>query len=374
MRVMMTTDTVGGVWTFTSELTQGLLAAGHELSLLSLGRLPDQQQLQWTRDLSHRFPARFRYTASDAPLEWMDNNAHCRKETCAVIEHALHGFDADLIHANQFAVAQHGTSIPTLLTIHSDILSWAEACQPEGLSASPWRDTALDITRYALHRAGALVAPTRWMAAAIIRLYHLPCEPIVIPNGRDLTFAPTDRKLQAVTAGRLWDPAKGLGLLPQLNSARPILVAGELRHAAASAPTLSPEITALGPLSSPELTDLFASSSLYLATSLYEPFGLAPLEAALCGCAILARDIPSLREVWAGAALYFHDAPSLQRLLQQLLDSPAALAQAQARSIARARRYTRTAMTAAYLNAYDALLLRNATAADEALPEPAHAL
>jgi len=37
----------------------------------------------------------------------------------------------------------------------------------------------------------------------------------------------------------------------------------------------------------------------------YEPFGLAPLEAALSRCAIVANDIPSLREVWGSAAMYF---------------------------------------------------------------------
>ncbi len=30
MRVLLTTDTVGGVWTFTRELTAGLLARGHD--------------------------------------------------------------------------------------------------------------------------------------------------------------------------------------------------------------------------------------------------------------------------------------------------------------------------------------------------------
>ena len=62
----------------------------------------------------------------------------------------------------------------------------------------------------------------------------------------------------------------------------------------------------------------FRSSSIYVAASRYEPFGLAALEAALCGCAIVARDIPSLREVWGEAAVYFRDAEGLERLLGAL--------------------------------------------------------
>ena len=61
-------------------------------------------------------------------------------------------------------------------------------------------------------------------------------------------------------------------------------------------------------------------AAIYIATSKYEPFGLAPLEAALSRCAIVANDIPSLREVWEDAALYFRkdDARSLREALVRL--------------------------------------------------------
>ncbi len=372
MRIMMTTDTVGGVWTFTSELTQGLLDSGHEVSLLSLGRLPDEAQTQWTQELTQRFPTHFRYTASDAPLEWMDENARCWDESAAALSRCLRDFDAEVIHSNQFVFGQLNAGLPILITAHSDILSWAEACQPEGLLLTPWLDTCLKLTREGIVGADTLIAPTHWMADTITSFYGWRFAPCVIPNGRDLSPAKQERKLQAVTAGRLYDPAKGTDLLAQLNSPIPILVAGELSNNPAEQATL-PHIRAVGHVSPDELAELFASSSLYLATSRYEPFGLAPLEAALCGCAILARDIPSLREVWADAALYFNDAPSLERLLHHLADTPAALAQAQCRSLTQARRYTRAAMTEAYLAAYDELLMRYDTPPYDYQPEPARA-
>ena len=39
-------------------------------------------------------------------------------------------------------------------------------------------------------------------------------------------------------------------------------------------------------------------------TALYEPFGLAVLEAAQAGCALVLSDIPTFRELWDGAALF----------------------------------------------------------------------
>jgi glycosyltransferase involved in cell wall biosynthesis len=61
----------------------------------------------------------------------------------------------------------------------------------------------------------------------------------------------------------------------------------------------------LGAQSEIELADLYAPASLYAATSRYEPFGLAPVEAALSGCALILNDIESFRELWGDAGFYF---------------------------------------------------------------------
>ena len=123
--------------------------------------------------------------------------------------------------------------------------------------------------------------------------------------------------------------------------------------------TLEPEqignAVLLGPLSEDEILSLFSTSCLYLATSIYEPFGLAPLEAALCGCGILANDIPSLREVWGDAAMYFTDAASLTALLLDLTAYPATLLHLRRRSLRRAHEFTRERMTDAYVNLYSEL-------------------
>src|SRR6185503_2777268 len=111
----------------------------------------------------------------------------------------------------------------------------------------------------------------------------------------------------------------------------------------------------LGPLEECDLFALFRVSSMYIATSIYEPFGLAPLEAALCGCAVLANDIPSLREVWGDAALYFEDADALSRLLGQLHTSTEMLMEARQRAGTRALELNAARMTAEYLALYSEL-------------------
>ena len=78
----------------------------------------------------------------------------------------------------------------------------------------------------------------------------------------------------------------------------------------------------LGHQSEGQLRHLYGAASIYAATSRYEPFGLAPLEAALSRCALVANDIPSFREIWGDAACYFetNNADSLFAALDRLSD------------------------------------------------------
>jgi glycosyltransferase involved in cell wall biosynthesis len=59
---------------------------------------------------------------------------------------------------------------------------------------------------------------------------------------------------------------------------------------------------------------------VYAATSAYEPFGLAAVEAALSRCALIVNDIPVFHELWGDAAFYFkrNDAGSLALAIEFL--------------------------------------------------------
>ena len=86
-------------------------------------------------------------------------------------------------------------------------------------------------------------------------------------------------------------------------------------------PTLSAGTIEFKGSQTPEqLQSLFSRYAIYIASSRYEPFGLAPVEAALSRCAIVANDIPSLREVWGETAYYFqaNDPDSLRDAITTL--------------------------------------------------------
>lgn len=60
-----------------------------------------------------------------------------------------------------------------------------------------------------------------------------------------------------------------------------------------------------GRLSDGEILTLYRNATALVFPSLYEGFGIPPLEAMSQGCAVLAADIPVVREVCRDAALYF---------------------------------------------------------------------
>jgi glycosyltransferase involved in cell wall biosynthesis len=300
----------------------------------------------------------FRYANSTAPLEWMAGNETAYVEAEPLLLRVAEEFSPEILHSSQFCFGSLALAIPRLITAHSDVLSWAAACHPEGLNASPWLDRYIALVHRGLEGADAVVTPTQWMMSELHRHFRIRCESQVILNGRHMNGSTIHRTraLQAVCAGRLWDEAKNVAMLSEVDCPFPIVIAGEASRDDVQAPNISSNMTFVGRLEENELLALFRDSSIYLATSIYEPFGLAPLEAALCGCAIVANDIPSLREVWGDGALYFETSDALSRTLTELSESPARLERCRRASVQRALQFTRARMVESYLALYNNLL------------------
>jgi glycosyltransferase involved in cell wall biosynthesis len=163
-------------------------------------------------------------------------------------------------------------------------------------------------------------------------------------------------------AGRLWDQAKNIQLAARAAQGwQPgrVLVAGEARHPeTGSHATLEPPLEPLGQLPRYELARWLSLARVYLSPARYDPFGLLPLQAALAGCTLLLSDIPSYRELWDGAAVFFRsdDENDLRAKWSELLDQPEQAAEWAETAAAHAKqRYTAKRMAADYLALYQTL-------------------
>lgn len=87
--------------------------------------------------------------------------------------------------------------------------------------------------------------------------------------------------------------------------------------------TDSDHIHFLGRVSDEELVRLYNQAVCFVFPSLYEGFGLPPLEAMACGCPVLVSDIPVEREVCGDAALYFNplEPSEILRIITQYLSN-----------------------------------------------------
>ncbi len=111
-----------------------------------------------------------------------------------------------------------------------------------------------------------------------------------------------------------------------------------------------------------QLAALYRGTALVLQPSSAEGFGLPVVEALACGAPVLASDIPVLREVGGGAALYCPagDVAAWGRTVAAILSGALPVSPASAR-LAHASRFSWEAQARVIVGAYRALLAREGT-------------
>jgi glycosyltransferase involved in cell wall biosynthesis len=117
-RVLMTADTVGGVWTYATKLSSSLTASGADIHLISMGPRPRPDQREMLSGSAVRL------IESDLALEWQDPNAadlvHARDFFASVEERIR----PDIIHLNSFREATLDWHAPVVVVAHSCVNSW----------------------------------------------------------------------------------------------------------------------------------------------------------------------------------------------------------------------------------------------------------
>jgi glycogen synthase len=376
MHVLVTADTIGGVWTYARELVTGLIRGGARVTLVSFGEIPAATQTTWMDGL-HGLD--FRPTAFR--LEWMQEAPEDFAASSEYLRAVVDEVQPDLLHLNQFCYGTLPVDIPKIVVAHSDVISWWAAVHHDDPPDSPWIRWYRTTVMAGLASANIVVAPTRWMLGAISEHYLRPQNGVVIYNGRSPNlFNPHVSKEDLVlTVGRLWDGAKQASLLTEADHVIPVWIVGSEKHPDAAAggeaglrAAAEKKIFIQGQQSEAQLRYHFSRASIYAATSRYEPFGLAPLEAALSRCALIMNDIPSLHEVWGEAARYFQadDPQSLKTEVERLHnDRELRLTYANLAYNRARQRYTAERMVDDYLRLYQELTAAKASGEAESPAE-----
>jgi glycogen synthase len=365
MRLLMTADTIGGVWTYAMDLAAALAEHDVEIALATMGRLPSDAQRAEARERPN-----VRLFESAYTLEWMtepwDDIAQAGRWLLDIRDE----FNPDIVHLNGYAHGALPWEVPIVVVGHSCVLSWWERVHGQPAPAE-WGRYRAAVTEGA-RAADVLVAPTNVMRRTLERHYGPLRFSCVIPNGRSSRlFAPGPKHPFIFSAGRMWDAAKNLAVLDEAAAGLPwrVYVAGPIEHPDANgsfAESAVPRNAGLcGAIDQAGLGKWLSRADIYALPARYEPFGLSILEAALAGCALALGDIPSLRETWDGAAVFADpgDAGAVRQALLGLIRNPTRRRALAAEARTRALELTPQRMAAAYIDLYRRLLARRPSTA-----------
>jgi glycogen synthase len=335
MKVLMTADAVGGVWTYVLDVA-GAFGDDVELHLATMGARPDAEQ----RDAAASAAAGVH--ESNYALEWEDDPWDDVDRAGTWLLELARDLDADLVHLNGYVHGALPWDVPVVVAAHSDVISWWRAV--ERTPVPPRLERYRERVDAGLRHADAVCAPTRAVLDDLAQSYGFDEPGFVVPNGRAARTADASKEPLVVGLGRFWDDAKNGAALERAAGRVPwrVLVAGP----GAPAGRLSPAAAAA----------LLARASIFASPARYEPFGLTALEAAQAGCALVLGDLPSQHEVWGDAALFVQpdDDEAIAAALTLLCADHGLRGELAVRARQRARRYTPAAMADALLRVYAA--------------------
>ena len=239
-----------------------------------------------------------------------------------------------------------------------------------------------------MRRSDRVLTVSEHARAEIVRRYRIAPEKVVaIPNGVGAHFQPVrDSAALAAIHDRYRLPAQFLlavgNLQPRKNLRRLIEAFATLRRdgritaklvlvgktlwreseifAAIQGYGLADEVITTGYVPEEDLAAIYSAATVFVYPSLYEGFGLPPLEAMACGTPVLTSNTSSLPEVVGDAAITVDPQATgdLALAIERLLGDAALRQDLIERGLVRARRFTWEATATQTREVYERVLAR----------------
>jgi glycosyltransferase involved in cell wall biosynthesis len=297
----------------------------------------------------------------------------------------------DLYHAPHY-VLPAGVRCPSVVTIHDCIHLMFPQYLPNRLAYAYARAQMWAAAR----RSHSILTVSEASKRDILHLFNVPPEKIVVVyNAIDSHFSvtPSDEAVARVRERYQLDHRFVLyvgNIKPHKNLIRLIEAFDELRRGelddlklliigdqisklpalrrAVHLHKLHKHVRFLGYLSDDQLAILYRLASVFAFPSLYEGFGLPPLEAMASGTPVVTSNVSSLPEVVGDAAVLVnpYDVDAIVDGLRRVLTNPALAAQMRQKGIERAREFSWERSVAKTWGVYQQIAGSRAKAPDKA--------
>lgn len=350
LKVLMTADTIGGVWTYCMELCKAMQEYSVKFYIVTAGAKLNASQTIEVESLNNIFVYETSYK-----LEWMQDSwkdIDASGEYLLMLEKEI---QPDVIHLNSYSYGSINFKAPKIVVAHSDVYSWWMAVKKDYPTAE-WHEYFKRV-KNGLENADLIIAPSLAAMDDIKTVYSIYNENVVIYNGRDADVFYQQKKLPYIMSmGRIWDEAKNIKLLidaaPDINCE--IKIAGEKSFQDDDTNLEQKNINYLGKLATQQITDELSAASVFVLPAKYEPFGLSILEAALSGCALVLGNISSLKEIWQDNAVYVNtdDAKALAETITELINDRERMNYFSSKALTHAKQYSSSILAKEYFKQY----------------------
>lgn len=287
---------------------------------------------------------------------------------------AARRWSLDLLHS-PYTYKPYALPCPSVVTIYDLI----PLVFPEGFSAAQRLGFRL-MVRLALRTSAAIMAISGATRDDLLRYFGVrPDRVYVTYLAADASFYPRPPAEVAAVRARyglpqeyilyvgINKPHKNLCRLvaayARIEGAPPLVLAGREdprypeARARAEALGLSHRVCFPGDVAGPDLPALYSGASLFVFPSLYEGFGLPPLEAMACGAPVACSNRSSLPEVVGDAAVLFdpQDSEAIAAAIRRALADAELRDRLRERGLARAAMFSWERTAQETLEAYRAL-------------------
>jgi glycosyltransferase involved in cell wall biosynthesis len=348
-RVLITLDAVGGVWRYAIDVARGLDAYGVDCLLVGFGPAPDAAQ--------RAYIGRSEMVWTHEPLDWTVPNCAALDRGTDMLASLARDWNADILHLNLPSQACGlPDRSPVVVASHSCVPTWWRAVRGDDLpDAWAWQT---ERNQAGLQRADAIAVPSKSHAVALRAVYNALPPLHVIHNATAVEPANEPKDKLVLSVGRWWDLGKNGTALDEAAATIPwsVILAGPLNGPNGQHAVFRNAQTP-GALPHRDVLALMRRSAIFAAPSRYEPFGLAVVEAAISGAALVLADIPTFRELWTGAALFVSpdDSGGWSRAVTVLAEDSVLRGRLSAEARARARQFTLSRQSAQLHTLYSSL-------------------
>jgi glycosyltransferase involved in cell wall biosynthesis len=353
---MITLDAVGGVWRYALDLASALHQEGIRCLLVGSGPAPEERH--WAE--CRRAHAELVWTGE--PLDWLAKDESELEPVAGCLAQIAADRQIDLVHLNLPSQAVgFPAGLPLVVASHSCVGTWWEAVRGDELpQAWQWQRRR---NQAGLERADLVLTPSQSHADALARI-HGPIPNLkVVHNATSLPNTVEAKADMVLSAGRWWDEGKNGRVLDQAaaRSPWPVVMPGALTGPNGQSMAFE-HAAAPGEVPAATMRTMMRRTAIFAAPSLYEPFGLAVLEAAASGAALILSDIPTFRELWSDAALFVspHDPDGWSDAIRSLATDATARWSLAERARNRARLYSSQRQVSGILDAYRLAMQRHA--------------